>query len=189
MYQKEYFSGSAIFRLRKIIPAGYVIFSGGAVVLLMSGEEIVLAYSDMLYKIAYRYVNNQFDAEDAVSETLITYFRKDREFESEEHRKAWLIRVVINESKDLLASRHYDAQINEQIVSGEDEAEPDTSDEVLDLREAIRRLPDSQREVITLYYLQDLSVAEVAEILGKNKNTVAVTLMRARERLKQYLEN
>lgn len=151
----------------------------------MNSEEIVRFYSDMMYKIAFRYARNQYDAEDIVSEVFLTYFRKERTFESEEHRKAWLIKVTINEAKTLLSGRRYDEEINEEIVGGEDR-QTDT-DDAIDLKTAIARLPEHQREVITLFYLQDLSIVQIAEILDKNKNTVAVTLARARENLKAFL--
>ncbi|MCQ2430353.1 MAG: sigma-70 family RNA polymerase sigma factor [Clostridia bacterium] len=153
----------------------------------MNGEEVVRTYSDMIYKIAYRYVHNQYDAEDILSETLLNYFKKEREFESEEHRKAWLIRVAINESKNVLSKTHYDEEINEELLGGEDEWSGIT--DAMDLKSAIQKLPEHQREVILLYYMQNLSVNEVADMLGKNKNTVAVTLARARENLRKYLES
>ena len=153
----------------------------------MNSEETVRAYSDMMYKIAYRYLRNQYDAEDAVSEAFLTYFKKEREFESEEHRRAWLIRVTVNEAKDILSGKTNAEEINEEIL-GEDTSGADT-EEILDLREAIKRLPAHQKEVIALFYMQELSINEIASVLGKNKSTVAVTLARARENLKSYLEN
>lgn len=151
----------------------------------MSAEEIVRTYSDMIYKIAFRYVRNPHDAEDVLSETFLTYFKKEREFESEEHRKAWLIKVTINGAKDILSGRSFDEEINEEIVGEEDHND---LEDKLDLRAAIARLPEHQREIITLFYLQDVPINRIAEILDKNRNTVAVTLMRARENLKTILE-
>ena len=151
----------------------------------MNSEEIVRLYADMMYKIAFRYARNQYDAEDIVSEVFLTYFRRERTFESEEHRKAWLIKVTINEAKTLLSGRRYDEEINEEIVGGEDRRTD--IDDAIDLKTAIARLPEHQREVITLFYLQDLSIVQIAEILDKNKNTVAVTLARARDNLKHFL--
>lgn len=153
----------------------------------MNNEEVVRAYSDMIYKIAFRYVRNQYDAENVLSDTLLAYVKKERTFESEEHRRAWLIKVTVNCAKDLLSKRHYDSEIDEEIIGGEDRRAK--VDAIIDLREAIKRLPDHQREVITLFYMQELSINEIAEILGKNKNTVAVTLSRARENLREYLES
>lgn len=153
----------------------------------MNGEETVRAYSDMVYKIALRYTRNTYDAEDVLSETFLTYFKKDRKFESEEHRKAWLIKVTVNTAKDLLSGRTYDEELTEERLDAHEYHE--NPDEVLTLREAILRLPEHQREVITLFYMQDLPIDRIAEILDRNKNTVAVTLMRAKENLRRYLES
>ena len=54
-------------------------------------EQIVRTYADMVYRIAYRYVKNSIDADDVFSEVFLAYFKKERTFENEEHRKAWLI--------------------------------------------------------------------------------------------------
>lgn len=153
----------------------------------MNEEEVVRTYSDMVYKIAFRYVRDPDDAEDVYSETFLAYFKKEREFESEEHRKAWLIRVAINAAKTLLSKRSYTEEVNEEILGAEDNS-LDTV-ESLDLKEAIMRLPEHQREVITLFYLQGLSIEQTASVLDKNKNTVSVTLMRAKEALRRYLES
>ena len=153
----------------------------------MNEEQVVRTYSDMVYKIAYRYTKNPTDADDVYSETFLTYFKKERTFESEEHRKAWLIRVTVNCAKDLLTGRGYYEELNEDLAGAEQEALP--REEILTLREAIAALPQHQREVITLFYLQDLTVRQIADILDKNENTVKVTLARARDRLREYLED
>lgn len=139
----------------------------------------------MVYRIACRYVGNTTDADDVFSETFLTYFKKERTFESEEHRKAWLIRVTINCAKDFLTAHRDWAQINEQITP--DRNVPQT-DQYLDLHAAIERLRPEYREVIKLHYLEDLSVKQIALVLDRNENTVKTHLLRAREMLKTFLE-
>ena len=152
----------------------------------MNAEEVVRTYSDMVYNIAYRYAHDPDDADDIYSETFLRYFKKDRTFESEDHRKAWLIRVTVNCAKELLGGRQYSEELNEELVG----AAPETPrEEILSLREAVAALPEHQREVITLFYLQDLTVRQIAEILDKNENTVKVTLSRARNKLREFLED
>ena len=153
----------------------------------MNEEQVVRTYSDMVYKIAYRYTKNPTDADDVYSETFLTYFKKERTFDSEEHRKAWLIRVTVNCAKDLLSGRGYYEELNDEAIGAEQEEMP--REEIMTLREAIDALPQHQREVITLFYLQDLTIRQIADILDKNENTVKVTLTRARERLRAYLED
>ena len=152
----------------------------------MNEEQIVRTYADMVYRIAYRYTSNAADAEDVFSETFLAYFKRERSFESEEHRKAWLIRVTINCAKDLLAGRHSDEELNEELVGGEGHA---SQEDILTLRQAIDALPQQQKEILTLYYMNDVPIKTIAEILNKNENTVKVTLSRARENLRTYFED
>ena len=68
----------------------------------MNAEQIVRKYSDMVYGIAIRYVRNRIDADDVYNDVFYRYFRRERTFASEEHRKNWLIRVSVNAAKDFL---------------------------------------------------------------------------------------
>lgn len=148
-------------------------------------EMVVRTYADMVYRIACRYVGNTTDADDVFSETFLSYFKKERTFESEEHRKAWLIRVTVNCAKDFLAAHRDWGQLNEQITPDRDVAQ---TDRFLDLHAAIERLRPEYREVIKLHYLEDLSVKQIAFALDRNENTVKTHLLRAREMLKTFLE-
>jgi RNA polymerase sigma-70 factor (ECF subfamily) len=148
-------------------------------------EQIVRTYADMVYRIAYRYVKNSIDTDDVFSEVFLAYFKKERTFEGEEHRKAWLIRVTINCAKDLLAQRAQLQQLHEETLSDPTARDADT---YMDLYKAIEGLRPEYREVIKLYYLDDLSVKEIAQILNKNENTIKTQLFRARDTLKSVLE-
>lgn len=139
----------------------------------------------MVYRIAYRYVKNPIDTDDVFSEVFLSYFKKPRTFESEEHRKAWLIRVTINCAKDFLEKRSQWQQIHEETVADRSVSNADT---YMDLHAAIEKLRPEYREIIKLYYLDDLSVKQIAQVLNKNENTVKTHLSRARELLKAYLE-
>lgn len=141
-------------------------------------------YADMVYRIAYRYVKNPIDADDVFSEVFLSYFKKQCVFESEEHRKAWLIRVTINCAKDFLVQRTQWQQLQEEITSDQTSSYNDT---YLDVRAAIAQLKPEYREVITLYYLDDLTVKQIAKVLDRNENTVKTQLSRAREMLKNIL--
>jgi len=151
----------------------------------MNAEQIVLTYSDMIYGIAFRYMGNREEAEDVYQETFLTYFKKEREFQSEEHRKAWLIRVTINNAKNLLIGRQYPDEIDENLI-GEDE--PIHREEAMDLRDAINKLKPEYKEAITLFYINDLPIKEIAAILDVTENVVKLRLTRARKKLKEFLE-
>jgi RNA polymerase sigma-70 factor (ECF subfamily) len=154
---------------------------------MMNEEAIVRTYADMVYKIAYRYVANPTDADDVFSETFLTYFKKERIFQEEEHRKAWLIRVTINCAKDLLKDRPHWEELNESLAG--DPGPAVSSEEHLDLHKAIQQLRLEYREAICLYYLEGLSVQDIAAVLGRNENTIKTHLARGRERLRHFLED
>ena len=139
----------------------------------------------MVSRIAYRYVKNSIDSDDVFSEVFLAYFKKERTFESEEHRKAWLIRVTINCAKDLLAQRAQLQQLHEETLPDQTARDADT---YMDLHNAIEQLRPEYQEVIKLYYLDDLSVKEIAQILNKNENTIKTQLFRARDTLRPILE-
>ena len=151
-----------------------------------SEDFVVRIYADMIYKVAVRYTANLTDAEDVFSETFLAYFRKERQFNSEEHRKAWLIRVAINCAKDQMRERQQCCEL--EADPGSVEQGFTKTEEAADLRSALEQLKPEYREVICLFYLQDLSVKMIAEVLGRNESTVKTQLARAREKLKVFLE-
>ena len=152
----------------------------------MSEDYVVRTYADMVYKIAARYTANFADAEDVFSETFLTYFRKGLQFESEEHRKAWLIRVTINFARNTYRGQKRNGELDMDIED-EDQGFARVEAET-DLRAALERMRPEYREVICLYYLQELSVKMVAEVLDRNESTVRTQLSRAREQLRNFLE-
>ena len=83
----------------------------------MSDEEVVRTYSDMIYGVAMRYVRDRNAAEEVYSDVFYRYFRRVRTFDSEEHRKAWFLRVTINCSKDHLMGRRYDEEIQDDMFA------------------------------------------------------------------------
>lgn len=150
---------------------------------------MVKAYSDMIFGVAMRYVRNRTDADDVYSDVFYRYFRRERSFDSEEHRKAWLLRVTINASKEFLMKRQYHEELNDDMFSDEDIFAPASTsmDDIIAVRAALRELDETHREIIELYYLNGLSVPEIAQMLQKSVNTVKSQLMRGRKKLKAIL--
>lgn len=156
-------------------------------VLQVSAEEVVRMYADMVYRIAYRYTARHADAEDIFSEVFLIYFKKDREFESEEHRKAWLIRVTVNCAKDLMAKWRPYVELNDELDAAGDGGIPKA--EALTLEDAIASLPEQQRRIVYLFYLEDLSIREISELLHQSEGTVKSSLSRAREKMRRFMED
>lgn len=144
-------------------------------------DEIVEKYKDLVYRLAFSYCRNHMDADDIFQEVFLRYYRKRPVFESEEHEKAWFIRVTINCSKSLLTSvwRSWTIEL-EQGVLFQDQYESD-------LFYAVMALPKKYRIVIELYYYEGYKVKEIAELLHRKENTVKQQLVRGRERLKNML--
>lgn len=155
----------------------------------MNDEEMVKAYSDMIYGVAMRYVRNRTDAEDVYSDVFYRYFRRERKFDSEEHRKAWLLRVTVNASKEFLMNRGYSEELSDDMFGDEPiSASWDTSmEDVIAVREALRQLDGDYREIIELYYFNGLSTSEISAMLQKPVNTVKSQMLRGREKLKVLL--
>lgn len=155
-------------------------------VFIMSDETVLRTYADMVYKVAVRNTQCIADAEDVFSDTFLAYYTKKPEFASEEHRKAWLLRVAINLARNTHRAQKKVSELDERLPSQERSFEQ--IELSLDLSEAMRRMQPEYREVLCLFYLQELSTKEIAEVLEKNESTVRTQLMRAREQLRGILE-
>ncbi|MCM1168190.1 MAG: sigma-70 family RNA polymerase sigma factor [Ruminococcus sp.] len=145
--------------------------------------EYVKMFHGALYRLAFSYVHNGADAEDICQNAFVKLVGYRGEFESPENCKAWLIRVTINLSKNLLRSYKKRSALFGEL----DENLPALEREELGLLEAVTSLPPKYRAVIHLYYYEGYSVKEIADIIGASVSTVTTRLSRARERLKDML--
>ena len=147
-------------------------------------EALILKYEKTVYKLAYSYMRNKQDTDDIYQEVFLRFFRKRPEFESEEHEKAWFIRVTINACKDLLRNffRSHTVTIDE-ILEQPAQLSPDHR-EVL---EAVLSLPQKYRDVVYLHYFEDYTAPQISRILGKNVNTIYTLLTRSKRMLREKL--
>ena len=165
----------------------------------MTIEEIVTKYSPMLYRICVVMLGNETDAQDAVQDTICKYLEHRKGFRDEEHEKAWLIRVTLNACHKVWRSSFYRRRSEmpdlEQLLAQEDQETGERSPEetFLDkeraraVLEAVWKLPVTYRDVIHLFYYEELSVKEIAMILDRKVSTVTSQLTRGREILKKNL--
>lgn len=145
--------------------------------------EALDTYGNAILRCAYNYLHNMADAEEILQETLLKILTSAPNFESEEHKKGWLLRVAANLSKNRLeynALRAYD-ELSEDLA---EEGREDLSF----VWEAVKDLPTQFREVIHLHYYEGYSTEEIALILGRNPSTVRSDLRRGREKLKSVLK-
>lgn len=149
--------------------------------------EIVEKYADNIYRVALSYCKNKYDAEDVLQNVFLKLLQADAKFEGEEHLRRWLIRVTVNCCKDLSKSfwKKRMVSIDEARQSYSHDF---SSNEKSDLYEAVMGLPQKYRVVMHLYYYEDYSIREIAEILKIKETTVQTQLMRARNKLQHKLK-
>ncbi len=147
-----------------------------------SVERVFDEYGNMLYRIAFVMMKNTFDAEDAVQDTLIKYMECNKHFETEEHRKAWLIRVTINLCKNRLRFYRNHPKISMEQLSRYYESEEDTR-----LMDSLLLLPQKYREVLLLHYVEGYQGKEIACMLKLSEASVRKRLERGRKKLRELL--
>ena len=151
--------------------------------------EAVDAYANTVYRVAYSYCRNESDAQDIAQNVFLKLFQSDMGFHDTEHMRRWLIRVTVNESKNLCTS-FWKKNIIPLENSDFDQVsvEQFPYKESSDLYHAVMKLPHKYRVVIHLYYYEDYSVREIANILKRKETTIQTQLMRARKKLKAMLK-
>ena len=149
--------------------------------------EIMDQLGNAILRLAYSYLHNMEDAEDILQETLIKFVTAKPVFENEKHRKAWLLTVAANLAKNRIEYNRvrFSEELNEEIAGAAPEEE---EDDLSFVWEAVKKLPDNQREVIHLFYQEGYKTAEIANILGRKEATIRSDLKRARDKLKEILK-
>lgn len=143
-------------------------------------EEVVYQYSDMVTRIAVMNVKNYDDAKDCYQNVFMKLYCYNKKFESEEHLKAWLIRVTINECKDY-QKQFWKREIDiDKLILGQE-------DQRLIILPIVMNMPSKYRNVLYLYYYEGYSTNEIASILKENHNTIKSRLIRGRKLLKKKL--
>ncbi|MBD5490924.1 MAG: RNA polymerase sigma factor [Lachnospiraceae bacterium] len=148
-----------------------------------SVERVFQEYGNMLYRIAFVMMKNAFDAEDIVQDTLIKYMECRKRFDTEEYRKAWLIRVTINLCKNRLRFYRNHPKISVEQLSRYYETKEDT-----ELMDNLLLLPEKYREVLLLHYIEGYQGKEIAKMLTLSEATVRKRLERGRKKLGEMLE-
>jgi RNA polymerase sigma-70 factor (ECF subfamily) len=145
-------------------------------------DDVLNRYSDMVYKIAFSHTGNSTDADDVFQNVFLRYIRCRKQFDSEEHRKAYIIRIAVNQSKSLFRTAWF--RKSEPL----EEATIFETKEDHDLYFSVLELPVKYRTVIQLHYYEGLGVAQISEVLKVRKSTVKSQLHRARNLLKKLLK-
>lgn len=145
-------------------------------------KDVVEKYANMLMQIAYQRTFNKSDSEDIIQETFIKLIKNSKKIKDEEHLKHWLIKVTINLCND------YNKSFWNKNTSGLDEELSQADEEETLIFKEINKLKPVYRDIIYLYYYQGYKIKEISIILKMKENTVSSNLTRARESLKNILE-
>ena len=145
-------------------------------------SKVLEKYSAEIYRICYLYLRNKAEAEDAFQDVFLRFMQANKEFDSDEHEKAWICRVAINRCKDIVKSFRYRFVSLDSIPELKFENETDNT--VLD---TILGLPPKYKAVLYLHYYEGYKASHIAKILGSSENTVYSQLSRARSLLKERL--
>lgn len=148
-------------------------------------QELVTLYQDNLFAVAFNICKNTQDAEDVVQDTFIRYYTLKKEFDSRQHIRAWLIRVTINRAKNV---NHTFWRRNKLSLEDYMETLSFETRESENLFETVMKLPEKYRIVIHLFYYEDYSVNEIADILKISESNVKVRLSRGRRLLREALK-
>jgi RNA polymerase sigma factor, sigma-70 family len=148
-------------------------------------QELVALYQNNLFAVAFNVCKNAQDAEDIVQDTFLQYYTMKKEFDSEQHIRAWLIRVAINKAKN--ANRAF-WRCNKLSLEDYMETLTFETQQSENLFETVMKLPEKYRIVIHLFYYEDYAVREIADILKLSESNVKVRLSRGRCLLKKALK-
>lgn len=145
-------------------------------------EQVVDRQADAVYKLAFAQLRNRSDADDVFQEVFLRYVKKSPSFESAEHERAWFLRVTLNCCKRLWASPW-----RKRSVPLEETIQADTPENHY-LAEELKKLPKKYGAVLHLFYWEDMTVEEIADLLGLRPGTVKSRLSRGREKLRDNLK-
>ena len=143
----------------------------------------VTAMQQSLYRVAASYLRGEADRLDAVCEAVARAWEKRGTLRDERLFATWLTRILIRECVNIQRRQRRTVPVD----TLPEQAQEDESDAVRSLREAMETLPQRQRTMVVLHYMEDYDVREVARIMGTTRGAVCAGLSRAREALRRRI--
>lgn len=150
-------------------------------------NRLITTYGNSILRMCFIYLKDIHLAEDALQDTYIKVYKNYSSFKGNSSEKTWIMRIAINVCKNYLRSSWWKRK-NEE-VSLESITATENMEENDDLVLEIMKLSYKYKEVILLYYYQELKIREIAKVLNIPESTVSIRLKRAREKLKISLED
>lgn len=146
-------------------------------------EQRIRRLQHRMYRVAVSILWNDEDAADAIQEAVLRAWQKRRALRDEGAFDVWLMRILLNECRNIQRKIRYRALPLEESVAGAVSEPPDTG-----LQEALRRVPEKQRVALLLHHLDGYSIADIARMLRLPESTVRGRIYEGRKRLKALLE-
>ena len=145
--------------------------------------HLVQQHKDTIFRVAYSYTKNHFDADDVTQNVLLQLYKTDKAFETEAHLRNWLMRVTVNQCKNLFRApwrkhENLDDYANTLVFQEEDSK---------DLFCMVMGMDQKYRVTLLLHYYEGYSIREIAQIMNVPEKTVSTRLSRGRKVLKEML--
>lgn len=161
----------------------------------MSFEEIISKYTDLVYRVAYEYFRNKYDADDVCQEVFLKYWKKRPDFDNEEHEKAWFIRVTINQCNNMWKmpwnrKRAFVEEEEMETMSGKmtNNEFAETISDYMVIHQALDKLSGKERALVYLFYYEEYKVQDIARIMEISESAAYVRLNRVRKKLQKLLK-
>ncbi|MER2126401.1 sigma-70 family RNA polymerase sigma factor [Solibacillus sp.] len=157
----------------------------------MDIEQLIDTYSDYLYRIAFIYTKDRLAAEEVVQDVFLNYYHRSEQFKGDASLKTYLVKMTMNRSCDYLRSwknkKHTMLEFFQGTTKGTEQLYVERELRA-DITAAVLTLPLKDREVLLLYYYEEMTVFEIADVLEVAVSTVKSRLQRARKKLKPKLQ-
>ena len=147
-------------------------------------EYFLDKYGQQVFTLIVRIVASQEDAEELTQDTFLKAFRHLSSFKAESNFSTWIYRIAYNTAISAVRKKKYD--LFEQI---DDTLNDESEEQIAKLNKAMKKLDADERAVITLFYMEDKPVSEIALILGMTESNTKVKLHRIRKKLYVLITN
>lgn len=149
-------------------------------------ETIIMEIIDSLYRVAYGILENEEDASDAISNATLKAYEKIETLRQLEFFKTWITRILINECNAIIKQKQKVIYIDNYTENPND-TYTSNNETIIDVKQAMNKLEKELKQIVILYYFDDLSVEEISNMLEIPKGTVKSRLSRARQVLAKEL--
>lgn len=154
-------------------------------------NDIYSRQAERVFKLCCIYLGNEQDAQDAMHSVFVKMFEKNIRFKNQNHEAAWFCLTAKNYCYDILKSSWRKKRANYEELEKQDNATITGMSSVenrIIMREALSKIPIKQREVLYLYYYEEMSVKEISILLKRKESTILSQLAAGRKKLRKILE-